>query len=109
MREKMYDNSFVINKKIFAFGTNCKIEYFDATVRTWTMVKGLPDFDILNSGLFKLNGKILDIKQQRHKEISFKVITLQMRGLEIWGNVESSNVIFQMYFATIEALVSVET
>jgi len=83
MGEKMYDNSFVINDKIIAFGTNCKIEYFDATVRTWTMVKGLRDFDILNSGLFKLNGKIFVIKQQRHKEISFKVITLQMRGLEI--------------------------
>lgn len=109
MGEKMYDTSCVINDRLFAFGTSCKIEYFNAKVRTWTVVKGLPDFDILNSGLFNLNGKILVIKQQTPEEISFTVITLQMRGLEMWGNVESRNIIFQKQPATIEAIVSVET
>lgn len=94
-----------INDQLFAFGTSCKINYFNDTVRTWTAVKGLPDFDILNYGLFNLNEKILVIKQQRHVENSFIVIILQMQGLEIWGKGKSRNIIFQKHFVTIEALV----
>lgn len=95
MGDRMYLTSCVIDNTIYTVGWECDIEYFDPECRTWRAVKGiekLAEFELFNTSLFNFNNsKLMVFHQRSPEEIWFTLISLEKRGIEMWGSVDSCN------------------